>query len=61
MVQNVLSYFNICTIITFVNVFKDVLDTFDCAANFYIHVTIKFHEKVGIVRSHPGVIYQMTT
>ena len=46
MVSSVFFFFNMCTIVAFVDVFEDVFDTFHSGANFYIQ--LNFMRKLGL-------------
>src|SRR5882757_3256699 len=52
-----LSHFDICLVMSFVNIFEKVLDTFNGGTNFNVQMAVVFEQKVWVVRHYPGVVY----
>ena len=61
MVDSIISDLNVCTVASFVDVFKNVLDSFDTCAHLDIHVAVELHQKIRVVRDNPGVIGDVVT
>ena len=62
MVDSILSDLNVCTVASFVDVFKNVLlDSFDPCAHFNIHVAVELHQKIRVVGDNQGVIGDVVT